>query len=138
MGLIIGLLLIVIGLLAASSVVGNLSEDLEQAIDEHLRPVQGWVGLVACVAGILFLVQVLLSVGSAFKTATLGVVIAAFVGPTLLAATGFLMGFSKIMSLIASSDEAEEKARELYQTLSPYQVALGLASIAAGVFVILV
>ncbi len=138
MGIIVGLLAIVIGLLAASSVVGNLSDDLEQAIEEHLRPVQGWVGLVACLIGVGLLVQALLSVGGAFKTATIGTIVPAFLAPVLLACTGFLMGFSKVIGLLGSSDEAEEKARELYQSLSPYQVAMGLATIAVGVWVILV
>lgn len=136
MSILLGLILIVLGLLAASTVVGNLSDDLAEAIEQHLRPVQGWLGVAGFVAGALFLVQMLLSVAS-LETAGIATMIASFLGPVLLTATGFLMGFSTLVGLIGSGD-AEEKALEVYQALSPYQVALGMASIGVGVWVILV
>ena len=52
----------------------------------------------------------------------------------VLACTGFLMGFSMISSLLANSAEARQKADDLYHTLTPFQVPLGLVSIALGVW----
>ncbi|MFT7625912.1 MAG: hypothetical protein ACI9WU_005103, partial [Myxococcota bacterium] len=40
MSIVLGLVLIILGLLAASNVVAGLSQDAAEFIEEHLRPVQ--------------------------------------------------------------------------------------------------
>lgn len=133
MGFVTGILLILLGLLAASSLIATYSEDAGDAIAK-LRPIQGTLGLIGVVAGIGLLLQVLLSVGGVgFKAAGFGTLLVVFLAPALMAAVGFLMGFSMITGLIANNKEARAKANSFYEKLSPYQVALGLIAVAVGV-----
>lgn len=136
MSIVLGLVLIILGLLAASNVVAGLSQDAAEFIEEHLRPVQSWLGLVGCAIGVLFLLRAFLSSGDV-KSAGMMAMVAGYLGPLLLSATGFLMGFSKIMSFLGSDEDVEARALEVYQTLSPYQAALGLASVAVGAWTVL-
>ena len=134
---ITALLLLVLGLLAASSVLGNVSDDLERFVDEVLRPVQGWLGLIGCALGIVFLLQVLFGATWALRSAGMGVVIVGYGGPALLATTGFLMGFSKIVELIGGRENVAEQAQRIYAALQPYQVALGIACLVVGILSLL-
>ncbi|MFT5430886.1 MAG: hypothetical protein ACI9OJ_001564 [Myxococcota bacterium] len=133
MGIILGLVMIILGLLAASSLIASRSQDAGEFI-EKLRPIQGGMGLAGALAGLIFLVRNLFSLGGTMKSAGLIAIVPSIGGPLVLAATGFLMGFAMISSLIASSAEAREKADDLYHTLTPYQVPLGIVSIVLGLW----
>ena len=133
MSIVTAIILIILGLLAASSLIGSWSEDAGDII-EKLRPVQGAVGILGAVAGLVILVQVLLAASEKGSTKGIMHLIPTIGGPVLLTAVGFLMGYSMITSLLASSREAQERADEIYESLVIYQVPLGLAAIALGVW----
>ena len=133
MGVLTGILLIVLGLLAASSFITRHSRDAGAAI-ETLRPVQGWVGIVGCLAGVGLLLQVLFAVGGKAGAAGFGTMLVSFLAPLLMAALGFLMGFSMISGMVASNAEARQQANELYAKLSAYQIPIGLLAVPIGVW----
>ena len=137
MGVLTAILLIVLGLLSASSFIAAYSDEAGQLIDK-LRPVQGWLGVAGAISGILLLIRLLFAVSGTFKAASATTIVAVFLGPILLFATGFLRGFSMIMNLFAGNQAAKEKANEIYATLAPYQTAMGLASVAVGIWTIFI
>ena len=129
-------MLIVLGLLAASSLIAQHSADAGNAI-ERLRPLQGWVGVFGCIVGILYTVRLLFAVGSALTHMSIVAMIPAIAGPLLLASTGFLMGFGMISELLASSDAAQERAEALRERLEALQIPLGVGAVAVGLWVLL-
>ena len=137
MGFLTAILLIVLGLLAASSFIAAYSDEAGQVIDK-LRPVQGWLGVAGAISGVLLLIRLLFAVSGTFKAAGATTIVAVFLGPILLFTTGFLMGFSMIMDMVAGNAEAKEKANEIYANLAPYQTAMGLASVAVGIWTIFI
>ena len=135
MGTLLGILMIVLGLLASSSFIVSYAEDAGPII-EKLRPAQGWLGLIGAIAGVLLVVNFLLGMGGKHSPSAVALV-RSIGGSALLAATGFLMGFGMISSMLASNEEAQERADELYERLISYQVPLGLASIGVGIWALI-
>ena len=136
MGIVLGLVMIALGLLAASSWIASRSEDAG-ALIETLRPIQGWLGVIGAVTGLVFLVMNIFAIGAQMKAGALVGMVLALGGPILLAATGFLMGFGMISAMLASNQEAKEQADELYQNLAVYQIPLGLASVLVGIWTLI-
>ncbi len=133
--LALGIIAIVNGLLAASSLIAQNSRDAGSAI-EKLRPAQGWVGIIGCAWGLWSLVSMLLSLAE-LKNMGFVSMVQGFVASAVLAGTGFLMGFSMISDMLASNREAKKKAAELYETLSMWQVPLGVACAVLGVWTLI-
>ncbi len=136
MGIVLGLIMIALGLLAASSWIAAKSADAGELI-ETLRPIQGWLGVIGAIAGLGFLIRFIFTMGTQMKSGSIVGMVLGVGGPVLLAGTGFLMGFGMISSMLASNDEAQEKADELYQNLALYQIPLGLASVGVGLWTLL-
>ena len=130
MGVVLGVLMIVLGVLASSSFIVGYVEDAGPVI-EKLRPAQGWLGLVGAVAGLLLLLNFLFATSGKHSPPVVELV-RGVGGSALLAATGFLMGFGMISSMLASSQEARDRADDLYERLINFQVPLGLLSIGVG------
>jgi len=137
MWIVTGIVLILLGLLAASNLIAGYNQDAADRI-ETLRPIQGWAGILGLVIGLWSLVSVVLNVGGGMKEAHIIAFIPTFGGPIVLAAIGFLMGFGMISAMLANSREAREKADELYESLAVYQGPLGLLGIGLGVWLLFV
>jgi hypothetical protein len=135
MRLILSFVLILLGVLAASSFIVSRQRQAGPLI-QKLRPAQGWLGLIGCIMGCAFMVDFLLSMTGKNSPSFLALV-RNLGGAGLLAATGFLMGFGMINELIADNTEAQQKADELYERLAAFQVPMGLASIGFGVWLLL-
>ena len=135
MGFVLGIVSILLGVLAASSFIVSKFDGAEETI-EKLRPLQGWLGIVGCAWGLYFLVSFLFGSLGKFSALPMLVVVRGLGTSAVLAATGFLMGFSMISNMLADSKEAKRRADEVYETLATWQVPLGIAAIVLGVVAI--
>lgn len=135
MGLILGIVSVLLGVLAASSYIVARADGAEELIAK-LRPAQGVLGIIGCAYGLYYLVTFAFASLGKFSTFPILAIVTGLGTSAVLAATGFLMGFSMISNMLASSREAQRKADELYETLSTWQVPLGFAAIVLGVLAI--
>lgn len=126
------ILLIVSGLLAASSLVLAKLPDAKAVFDKVV-PLSGWIGVVLLVVSLIFAAKyVLPHLGSALTSFYGWVAIATVVVGTLL---GFLLGFGLIASWLGGkSPEALAKGEKLRARLLLAQVPLGVAGVALGVW----
>ena len=129
-----GLTLIVLGLLAAPSLLLSKKPDAKELLDK-LSAYQGWIGLVFCILGVWGMITYLLNIGS-LSTAPI-VWITYFAGETLQASLGFILGYGMINKLILSKNQgAENKGAELLTKLAPIQGKLGLFAVVLGIWMV--
>lgn len=122
----------VLGLLGGSSFIVAKQPDAEEVIDQ-IAPYQGWIGAISALSGVSLLVMQLLSMGNMAdwplrwwtQTANAAVMLA----------LGLLLGVG-ILKQFSSSEEANAKIDEMVETLSPYQVTLGLVALGLSVWTI--
>jgi hypothetical protein len=133
MGIVLGLMLIACGVLAASSLVIARRPDAA-AIIERIRPVQGWLGVAALAWGLWASVSWILHASTILRAAPLW-------GVTWLAAAvaqiaiGFLLAYPLLSQHVLSrSAGAQAGAAVALSHIERHQPALGLFSIALGVW----
>jgi hypothetical protein len=132
MGLITGLVLLALGVLAASSVIVANKPDAEKYI-EMLRPYQGWVGFVACLWGVWTIIVSILNLNW-LTFVPLWWISYALAG-VLLAGLGFLSGYPLLSQyLLSKNAEAQRQGEAALARLTPYQINLGYAGIALGIW----
>jgi len=132
--MIYGIALIILGILAAPSLLLSKKPDAKELLDK-ITPYQGWIGLCFCIFGVLGVIQALLKLG------WLGIVpiwwITWLSGSVMEAVLGFILGYGMISKyLLGSNEEAKKKGEELLAKLAPIQGKLGLAGVAVGAWVI--
>lgn len=133
--MIYGITLIVLGVLAAPSLLLSRRPDAKELLDK-VAPYQGWIGLIFCFWGLWATIRAFLhiSILKYFPVWWL-----TWVGSSLLeAALGFVLGYGLINKLVLSnSEEAKEKGERLMAKLTPIQGKLGLAGIIVGSWVLI-
>ena len=133
--MIYGISLIILGILAAPSLILSRRPDAKDLLDK-ITPYQGWMGLVFCVWGIWVIIQAVFKIGllGSFPIWWLTWISAG----VLLALLGFILGYGMINKLVLSkNEEAKEKGEQLLAKLAPIEGKLGLFAIILGIWVII-
>lgn len=139
MGISTGVVLILIGILAAASLIIKKKPDAKELIDK-LVPFQGWIGFISCLWGVWIVISSFLIYLPIFL---LGANVFAFIlFPLVLAsgvlqiAIGFILGYGLInkFALSKADENVKKKAEEMLQKLVSMQVTLGIISIIVGLF----
>ncbi len=132
--MIYGITLIILGILAAPSLLLAKKPDAQQYLDK-ITPYQGWIGLAFCFWGIWGVIQALLSLGMLTEWPIWWVTWLA--SSVVEAVLGFILGYGMISKLVLSkNEEAMKKGAELLAKLAPVQGKLGLVGIGVGVWTI--
>lgn len=122
------IILILLGVLAASSMIVKMKPEAKDLIDK-IVPIQGWLGLVGFVLGIYYTVISLIS--GHFSIVYIAITL-------LMAALGLLMGFGLISKyMLSKNEEAMAKGEAIRSKLATFQIPLGIAGIVVGILSIL-
>lgn len=125
MYLIIQILSIIGGLLAASSLITRKSQDAGQALSK-IAPYQGFIGLALLILGLIyFLFYSLPNLGVMIKYSAglFGIIM-----QILMILVGFILSFNLIARYaLSGSEEAKAKGAKMVNKLTPIQVPLGIA-----------
>lgn len=131
MFILLQILCIVGGLLAASSLIAKKSEDAGQALAK-IAPYQGFIGLGLLGYGIYYLIFFVLPNLTALFGTTVGLVSFALV--ILMILVGLLLSYNLIASYtMKGNDEAKEKGQAIMAKLVPFQVPLGIALVVLSI-----
>ena len=130
MGLISGIVLIALGLLAASPSIVAKRPDAKSYIDA-LVPYQGWLGFGACLWGIWIVFNAVLHL-EWIRYIPLWWLTFASAG-ALEFCLGLLLGYALLTQyLLSRNEEAMRRGEQLRQKLMPYQTTMGYAAILLG------
>lgn len=129
MNLILCLLAIVAGTLAASSIIIQKLPDADQYI-QKIKPYEGYIGIGALLIALMGLLDINMILRQGFFDMMI-----TFTCIASCIVMGFLMGFPIIQEklLEESSAEIRDKGNELYKKLTPYKVLAGLLGISTGI-----
>ncbi len=128
--MIYGLTLIILGLLAAPSLLLSRKPEAGEWL-RKITPYQGWIGIVFSFWGIWGIILCILNLGVLSSSPIWW--ITWMVNSVLEASLGFLLGYGLTSQLILSKNEtAKEKGEQLLKKLSPMQGKLGLLVIIIG------
>jgi len=130
-----GLFLIIIGALAAMSLVTKMVRESEKLLNA-IVPFQGWIGVGCVFWGIWGIIYTVLNLGwlttfplwwvTQLATSVIELVI------------GFILGYGLISKYVLSkNEEAKQKADKLLKKLANYQILLGIIAMGIGVWYIL-
>ena len=135
--LVIALLLIAAGVLAASSLIVKQQPNAKEMIDK-LVPFQGIIGIILLLWGIYWLLfAVFPLMGGWMRYSPLGGLVFLFACLASIA-LGFLLGFSLISKYVLSgSADAARRGEDLRLKLAGIQGPLGLAGIVLGVWALI-
>lgn len=133
--MIYGITLIILGLLAAPSLLLSKKPNAKELLDK-IAPYQGWIGLAFCFWGVWGIIQAVLNIGLLTTFPIWWITWLA--SSAVEAVLGFILGYGMINQLLLSKNEqTKEKGKKILAKLAPIQGKLGLAGIAVGVWVIL-
>src|SRR5262245_58481694 len=133
-GLITGLVLVVLGVLAAASSIVARRPDARVYIDK-LLPYQGWFGFIACLWGIWIIISAILNLNW-FSYVPVWWLTYLATG-ALIASLGLLLGYALLTKFILShSAEAVRRGEHLRLSIVPYQIMLGYAAVILGLWTI--
>ena len=136
MNIIYALLLILLGILAAPSLLLSKSPNSKEILD-RITPYQGWIGVVFCIWGIWGIISSILNIG--WLTSAPIFWILYLLVAVVEAVLGFLLGYSLIQHYALSKNpEANEKGAELLNKLRPLQGKFGMAAIVIGILFLVV
>ena len=130
--MIYGITLIILGLLAAPSLLLSKRPDAKELFDK-VAPYQGWIGLVFAFWGLWGIISCILSLG------LIGILPIYWLTWLLVsvveAGLGFILGYGLINRYVLSKNEqAAEKGKQLLAKLIPLQGTLGIVAIALGLW----
>jgi len=132
--MIYGIILLLLGVLAASSVIVKNKPDAKELIDK-LVPIQGWLGFVACFWGVWGIIQAVLNLG---MLGTWPIWWATWLATSIVTASlGLLLGFSLLSKFVLSKNEAAmAKGEALRMKLAGYQIPLGFIAIGLAIWTV--
>jgi hypothetical protein len=133
MGLVAGIWMIVLGVLAAANLIIAKKPDAKQLIDK-IAPYQGWIGAVSALWGAWLIISSILNLGWLSHAPIWWITYAA--NALLLFALGLLLGVGVLKSFI-KQPQAVEKMDQTIAKLAPKQGVLGLIGIGMGAWMIL-
>lgn len=133
--LLLALLLIVAGALAAASLIVQKQPNAREAIAK-LVPFQGIIGIVLLLWGLWQLIEILQVFGLLMRFAPITAL--AYLASVLVAiGLGILLGYSLIQQYVLSKNaDASRSGEAVRAKLTGVQVPLGIAGIALGVWLI--
>jgi hypothetical protein len=133
-GLITGLVLVALGVLAAASSIVARRPDAQTYIDK-LVPYQGWLGFIACLWGVWIIISAIINLNW-FSYVPVWWLTYLATG-ALIAALGLLLGYALLTKFILSHNaEAVRRGEQLRLSIVPYQVMLGYAAIILGLWTV--
>lgn len=133
MGIATGAVLLILGILAASSVIVKKRPEAKDLI-EKMAKYQGWLGFAAFFWGIWTVVNSILNLG--WLTAAPIWWITYLATGVLQFGLGLILGYGLInqYALAKLPDEAKAKAEQTYQKLVTIQIPLGYVGIGVGIW----
>ncbi len=138
MGIGAAIVLIVLGILGASSLIIKNKPEAKDLIDK-IVPFQGWIGIGAFLWGLWIVIWSIMNAGYWLGwgsiTWTLWFILILATG-VMLVLLGFIFGFNLINKYAlskANNEEATKKAEELLKKLIGIQIPLGIISIILGI-----
>jgi hypothetical protein len=133
-GLITGLVLVALGVLAAASSIVARRPDAQTYIDK-LVPYQGWLGFIACLWGVWIIISAIINLNW-FSYVPVWWLTYLATG-ALIAALGLLLGYALLTKFILSHNaEAVRRGEQLRLSIVPYQIMLGYAAIILGLWTV--
>ena len=130
MGLITGIVLIALGLLAASSSIVARRPDAQSYIDA-LVPYQGWLGFITCLWGIWIVFNAVLHLDWLEYAPIWWATFASSGAPEF--ALGLLLGYALLTKYLLSRNAAAmNRGEQVRLNLVPYQTTLGYLAIVLG------
>jgi hypothetical protein len=137
MGLLSGIVLIVLGALAAYGSIVASRPEAKAALDA-LAPFQGWIGVVCCIWGIWIILDFLLLGGMAILSVWPILWLTVMATGVLNFLLGALLGYGLISQYaLSKSAEAQKRGDQFRASLLPYQTLLGYISIGVGVWTLI-
>ena len=134
MGLITGIVLVALGVLAASSSIVAQRPDAQAYIDK-LVPFQGWLGFIACIWGVWIVITAILNLNWISYVPVWWLTYAAT--GAVIAILGLILGYGLLTQYIFShSAEAVRRGEQIRLSIVPYQVTLGYVAIGLGLWTI--
>jgi hypothetical protein len=134
MGLLNGILLVVLGLLAASQSIVARRPDVQKYIDA-LLPYQGWLGFIACLWGIWIVLYAVLNLDWLLYVPILWATV--LLAGAIEFSLGLLLGYPLLTKhLLSRHAEAMKRGEQVQGSLAPYQTTLGYLGILLGVWTI--
>lgn len=134
MGLIFSVLLIVAGLLGASSLIVAKKPDARQMLDK-LVPYQAIIGVALLAIGLWNARHIIDAFRIISVAPLLGLTaVGSIVSSVLL---GFMFGMPQIAKWAPGEGAAEQKGMELSRKLAPFQLILGIVALASGLLSLL-
>lgn len=135
MGIFWGITLIILGILAAPSLILSRRPDADKILGK-ITPYQGWIGIIFCFWGIY---------GIIWSVTTIPLIAWApvwwftlLIGSIMEMILGFILGYGLIAKFIFSrSEAAKEKGAAIIAKLAPVQGTLGIIGIIVGIWVII-
>lgn len=132
--MIYGITLIVLGILAAPSLLLSKKPNAKELLDK-IAPYQGWIGLVFCFWGLWGVITAILNISVLTDAPIWWITWIASSG--IEAILGFILGYGMINQfLLSKNEQAKEKGAQMLEKLAPIQGKLGLAGIVIGIWVI--
>ncbi len=127
LGLVLGLWLVLLGALGASSLVARREEGRKALA--ALEPYQGWIGVASVVWGTWKVVLLLLGVH--YRPWLINLAVAG-----LLVCLGLLLGVGMIQGFLKDQG-GRDNFDKLVQKLTPYRQTLGVVAMVLGGFIVL-
>jgi hypothetical protein len=134
MGLLNGILLVVLGLLAASQSIVARRPDVQKYFDA-LLPYQGWLGFIACLWGIWMVLYAVLHLDWLRYVPILWATV--LLAGAIEFSLGLLLGYPLLTKhLLSRHAEAMKRGEQVQRSLAPHQTTLGYLGILLGVWTI--
>lgn len=134
MNLLFGLVLLALGVLAASSSIVAKRPDAQAYIDK-LVPYQGWLGFISCIWGVWIIITAVLNIGWLGVIPIWRITLAATGALTF--SLGLLLGYALLTKFLLSKNaEAMKRGEQVRMKLVPYQVTLGWIAIVLGIWTV--
>ncbi len=128
--MLFGITLIILGLLAAPSLVLSKHAHAGELLS-RIAPYQGWTGLVFCLWGTWGVISCILNIGILSWSPIWWITWLATC--VVMALLGFLLGYGMISKLIlGKNEEAQAKGEKILKKLAPWQGTLGIAAVIIG------
>lgn len=129
MGIFSAVLLIGLGLLAASEFFSRFTDKSEEIIGK-LRKFQGYAGVIALFWGAWLIIGIILNFGAILGSAKL--IILYFGNAAVMTCLGLLMGLNQLKTIV-KKEEVLDKLEQLSQKVSPYRQVVGLTATTLGI-----
>ena len=133
MGLISGVWMLLLGILAAPNIIISKRPDAKEVIDK-IAPYQGWIGAVSAIFGLWGVLYSIFHIRWLFHIPIYWLTLTAT--GILQLSLGLLLGIGVIKSFL-KQPQAVEKLDLTVAKIMPFQGKLGLAAIVMGIWMII-